>query len=98
MNNSEPDFQALDLELAEIVSRVEAIAARTRGNCLALLHLLRVLEKLHREISENSFAASLPDNRQDLYALLRDIEEMGGWPYIERMRLRDLLEKLTEVS
>jgi len=34
------------------------------------------------------------ENFKDLYGLLRDIEETGGWPYIERMKLQMLMEKL----
>jgi hypothetical protein len=44
------------------------------------------------------FQVSLPDNRQALYALLKDIEEEGGWPYIDRMRLRSLLKNFSEVD
>jgi hypothetical protein len=40
------------------------------------------------------FQVSLPDNRQALYALLKDIESQGGWPYIERMKLQSLLANL----
>jgi hypothetical protein len=40
------------------------------------------------------FEPSLPNTRKDLYGLLRDIEETGGWPYIERMKLQMLMEKL----
>jgi hypothetical protein len=54
------------------------------------LALLRQLEKLHKEVRDGAFQESLPDNRQRLYSLLRDIESEGGWPYIERMRLREL--------
>jgi hypothetical protein len=42
------------------------------------------------------FQASLPDNRQALYALLKDIEESGGWPYVERLKLRSLLSNLPD--
>jgi hypothetical protein len=38
----------------------------------------------------------LPDNRQALYSLLRDIEAEGGWPYIERMRLQAFLTNLEQ--
>jgi hypothetical protein len=36
----------------------------------------------------------LPQTRNDLYQFVKDIEEKGGWPYIERMRLRDLLQSI----
>lgn len=90
-----------DSELGQLQAELQAIAVDVRvlsksyqGNCLALLELLRMLERLHREICEGVFQESLPDNRQALYALLRDIEESGGWPYIYRMKLRSLLAKI----
>jgi hypothetical protein len=67
-----------------------------KADRLALLYILRGLEQLHREIRDNLFQSSLPSNRQDLYALLKDIEEQGGWPYIERMSLRSILAALPE--
>jgi hypothetical protein len=54
------------------------------------------LEQLHREIRDGSFQDSLPENRQQLYSLLKDIESEGGWPYIERMRLQAFIAKLPE--
>lgn len=87
-----------DLELGQLKSEMQTISANVialskgyQTNSLALLELLRTLEHLHREICEGVFQASLPDNRQALYALLKDIEESGGWPYIDRMKLRSLL-------
>ncbi|WP_339375450.1 hypothetical protein [Chroogloeocystis siderophila] len=77
-------------ELQAIVGAVRTLAANCQGNNIALLAVLRQLEELHREIRDGIFQASLPDNRQALYALLRDIESQGGWPYIERMRLQAL--------
>ncbi|HEY9859599.1 MAG TPA: hypothetical protein V6D16_08840 [Candidatus Obscuribacterales bacterium] len=81
------DFQA-------IAQVVRASAQSYEGDCLTLLALLRLLESLHREISDSFFQASLPTNRQALYALLRDIEAEGGWPYIHRMKLQALLANL----
>nr|WP_245894504.1 hypothetical protein [Chamaesiphon polymorphus] len=65
---------------------------------LALLQLLRTLEQLHREIQQGYFQSALPDSRQSLYALLRDIEENGGWPYIQRWKLQDLFANLAELE
>ncbi len=86
-----------NLELADLSSKLQAIGAATqdavavcRGDVTSLLALLRQLEKLHKEVRDGAFQESLPDNRQRLYSLLRDIESEGGWPYIERMRLREL--------
>ncbi|MBW4575695.1 MAG: hypothetical protein KME08_10470 [Aphanothece sp. CMT-3BRIN-NPC111] len=83
-------------ELQAIANTIRALAEKRQGNSLALLALLRTLEQLHREIQEGVFQASLPDNRQALYALLKDIEEEGGWPYIDRMKLRSLLVNLSD--
>lgn len=87
---------SLQARLQAITADIRSLASRYPGDTLALLALLRELEQVHREIRENLFQPSLPDNRQALYALLRDIEEEGGWPYIDRMKLRSLLEQLQE--
>lgn len=88
------ELKQLEAELQDITVDVRALSNSYQGNCLALLELLRMLERLHREICEGVFQESLPDNRQALYALLRDIEESGGWPYIYRMKLRSLLANM----
>ena len=82
-----PDFQV-------IVAAVNTAAQQSQGDCLQLLALLRLLESLHREVCDGLFQPSLPTNRQALYALLRDIEAEGGWPYIHRMKLQSLLVNL----
>lgn len=89
-------LEQLQVKLQAITADIRALADSHQGNSLALLALLRILEHSHRDIRENLFQASLPDNRQQLYALLRDIEETGGWPYIDRMRLQLLLVNLPE--
>lgn len=85
------DSEHLQIKLEAISAQIRAEATRHQNDSIALLALLRALESLHREIREELFQASLPDNRQALYALLRDIEEQGGWPYIDRMKLQLLL-------
>jgi hypothetical protein len=87
-------LQHLQPELQAIADNIRALAGQCQGNNLAVLALLRLLEQLHREIREQMFQKSLPDSRHQLYALLKDIEEKGGWPYIERMNLRSLLAHL----
>lgn len=84
--------QAADIE--EIRLAVQIAAQKRDKNCEALLALLRQLEGLHRDIRETLFQESLPTNRQHLYNLLKDIELHGGWPYIQRMKLMDLLVTL----
>jgi hypothetical protein len=80
-------------ELDALSQQVIAIAHQSEGDSLALLALLRVLERLHREICEGAFQASLPNTRQALYSLLRDIESEGGWPHIPRMKLQAFLSE-----
>ena len=84
--------------LAEITNRINELADRDREDPIALLHLLRTLEQLHREIQQGYFQAALPDSRQALYALLRDIEENGGWPYVQRWKLQALFANLPEIE
>ena len=86
-----PESEALSPELKALAQKIEAAAQERRGDELALLELLRLLEQLHSQIRESLFQETLPTNRQRLYALLRDIEAKGGWPYIKRMPLRSLL-------
>lgn len=94
----------LNAEQLELESQLEAVGTAIRnlahsreGDNLALLSLLRTLEGLHQEIRDSLFQASLPDNRQALYSLLKDIEASGGWPYIHRMKLRSLLTKFQDL-
>ncbi len=75
---------------------VNAAANAREGDCLALLKLLRILNELHSEIRDTLFREALPDNRQRLYRLLKDIEQEGGWPYIRRMKITRLLEHIKE--
>jgi len=71
-----------------------ALAEKNRYNSLFLLSLLRDLEKIHRQIRVSFFEGALPQTRNDLYQFVKDIEEKGGWPYIERMRLKELLRNM----
>nr|WP_049858510.1 hypothetical protein [Gloeothece citriformis] len=98
--NQDPrwDIQGSENQLQEITTQIRALAQHYQGDVDALLQLLRTLEHLHREIREQFFEPSLPNTRKDLYHLLRDIEETGGWPYIERMKLQSFFKVLTEDS
>jgi hypothetical protein len=90
--------EELSENLDEIESKAQAIAAQCEGNAPALLALLRTLESLHREICTHQFQDALPNNRQALYAFLKDMESQGGWPYIPRLRLRSFLEQFIETK
>lgn len=92
------DSKQLHVKLEAITAEICSLANNYKGDSVALLTLLRALEQLHREIREDFFQASLPDSRHGLYSLLRDIEEAGGWPYIERMKLRSLMENLLKAE
>lgn len=92
--NFETEYSRPQLQF--IVDAVQAEVLNRRGDTIALLALLRVLENLHREIHDSYFQPSLPNNRQALYSLLKDIETSGGWPYIPRLKLRSLLANLLE--
>ena len=101
MNNSKDSSSPAQLastaaaqDLEAISSQIHTMADRSQGDIHSLLLLLRTLEKLHREIQEGYFQAALPDSRQALYTLLRDIEENGGWPYIQRWKLQALFANL----
>ena len=80
--------------LGDTAKHICALAEKNSDDSLFLLSLLRDLEKIHRRIRVGFFEGALPQTRNDLYQFVRDIEEKGGWPYIERMRLKDLLQNL----
>ena len=90
------DLEVFNSELEELSSRVRSVASQFPQDVHVLLSLLRALESLHREICEDYFQGALPENRQALYNLLREIESKGGWPYIPRMKLRSILKQLLE--
>lgn len=85
------ESEKLHSELQSLAETVRTLAESCEGDSLLLLALLRTLESLHREVRDGLFQSSLPDNRQALYNLLKDIEASGGWPYIHRMKLRSIL-------
>jgi hypothetical protein len=95
-NGKKLESAKLSCQLQVIASAVYSAEQDCLGDAKALLALLRQLEQLHREIRDGAFQQSLPDNRQALYSLLRDIEAEGGWPYIERMRLQAFLTNLEQ--
>ncbi len=92
------ELPSLMQTLTNITDRINELAEQNREDPIALLHLLRTLEQLHREIQQNYFQPALPDSRQALYALLRDIEENGGWPYVQRWKLQALFANLPEAE
>ena len=91
----QPEFES---KLQVLGDTIRTLASSRQGENLALLALLRMLEGLHQEIRDSLFQDSLPDSRQALYSLLKDIEASGGWPYIHRMKLRSLLSNFHSLS
>lgn len=92
--NDNLDSNLLKKQLEQISERILSLPPQYEGNTEDLLLILRTLEQLHRDICQQWFEPSLPQTRQDLYHLLREIEETGGWPYIERMKLQAILRYL----
>jgi hypothetical protein len=95
-NTKNIDSEKLSYELQAIASVVDDAVQNCQGDVIALLAILRKLEQLHQQIRDGAFQKSLPDNRQGLYSLLKDMESLGGWPYIERMRLQAFLAFLQQ--
>jgi hypothetical protein len=98
-STSPPDAE-LQQDLATLSAQISAIVDGIQTDSLGLLALLRLLEQMHREICEEYFQPSLPNTRQALYTLLRDIEAEGGWPHIPRMQIQALMSEfmLTEAD
>lgn len=80
--------------LSELVEQVHEAVEASRGDAIALTDILRLLERLHREITEGAFQEALPQNRQELFKLLRVVEEKGGWPHIPRYKLQTLCSQI----
>jgi len=88
--------QELLAKLKVLAEDIATLANEHQGEIIDLLAILRSLEQSHRQVREGWFQDALPSNRQVLYSLLRDIEESGGWPYIELGTVRSLLSQLRE--
>jgi hypothetical protein len=86
------DPKDLQDSLQKIAMQMAHLTQESVTDAVMLLKILRFLEGLHHNIRENYFQPSLPNQRHDLYALLREIEAEGGWPYIPRMQLREFLK------
>lgn len=94
MENQEIKYQELQEKIDFINKQIKELAESCEGDCLQLLHVLRQLEATHRTINEQFLSPALPTNRHRLYLLVRHMEEVGGWPYIPRMRLKSFCENL----
>lgn len=95
-NHHTSELPSTESAIDQSLERLWAIAQESKTNPLKLLEILRKLEDLHQKIRDTLFQEALPDNRQALYVMLRDIEANGGWPYIYRTKLSELLEQLAQ--
>jgi hypothetical protein len=87
-----------DALLGSLSQVVGELVEENQGNAIGLVEVLRLLERLHRGITEGAFQDALPHNRQELYKLMRIIEEEGGWPHIPKMKLHMLYSHLRDQS
>ncbi len=87
-----------DVNLTSLIAQIgevsRQLATMHQHDVVELLAILRLLESLHREIREDYFQAAMPNNRHGLYSLLIEIEENGGWPYIDRLKIQSLLASI----
>ncbi len=89
--------QTTDLPYLEVLSdRIWQISQSHQDNAESLLHILRVLEALHKRIRDDLFQPALPISRHELFNLLRDIETNGGWPHIYRMKINEICRYLEQ--
>ena len=78
-------------KLQPALKTLRELSEQHRDDPESLLLLRRDLEALHRDIQDGAFRASLPEDRQKLFALLKTMERSGGWPYIPRLQLRTFI-------
>ena len=84
----------LSAQLNALRNIVRKLTSESQNNIGAILTILRELESVHQEVRVENFEKMLPRTRHELYPLLKEIEEQGGWPYIERMKLQTLISIL----
>ncbi len=83
----------MELDLEQIAEGVLKAGETRAKDVIALLDLLRLLERLHQQVRDQYFHQALPSTRRELYKLLQAMEEAGGWPYIPRMTLQELISR-----
>ncbi len=87
------DATQLQSDFSSINSLIQEIVDQSQGDVIAHLKLLRFLERVHRDIRELHFQPALPADRHGLHNLLKEMESEGGWPYIPKMSLRELISQ-----
>jgi hypothetical protein len=85
-------------ELQKLTANIRELAEASKEDIFSVLLILQELESLHQNIRTEMFEPNLPDTRHRLYLLMKHLEEVGGWPYIERMRLRNICANLVETE
>ena len=88
--------ETIQEKLQPALKTLRELSEHHRDDPESLLLLLRDLEALHRDIQDDAFRASLPGDRQKLFALLKTMERSGGWPYIPRLQLRTFIDLLEQ--
>ena len=78
-------------KLQPALKTLRELSEQHRDDPESLLLLRRDLEALHRDIQDDAFRASLPEDRQKLFALLKTMERSGGWSSIPRLQLRTFI-------
>ncbi|QNI53020.1 hypothetical protein SynBIOSE41_00461 [Synechococcus sp. BIOS-E4-1] len=86
--------ETIQKKLKPALKTLRELSELHRDDPESLLVLLHDLEALHRDIQEDAFRESLPEDRQKLFALLKTMERSGGWPYIPRLQLRTFIDLL----
>jgi hypothetical protein len=85
------DETQLQRDFSTIASLIQQLVYQSQGDVIAHLKVLRFLEHLHQDIRESHFQPALPTDRHGLHNLLKEMEAEGGWPYIPKMSLRELI-------
>ena len=88
--------ETIQEKLQPALKTLRELSEQHRDDPESLLVLRRDLEALHRDIQDGAFRASLPEDRQKLFALLKTKERSGGWPYIPRLQLRTFIDLLEQ--
>ena len=88
--------ETIQEKLQPALKTLRELSEQHRDDPESLLLLLRDLEALHRDIQDDAFRESLPEDRQKLFALLKTMERSGGWPYIPRLQLRTFIDLLEQ--
>ena len=88
--------ETIQEKLQPALKTLRELSEQHRDDPESLLLLLRDLEALHRDIQDDAFRESLPEDRQKLFALLKTMERSGGWPYIPRLQLRTFIALLEQ--